>query len=87
MSAESNANQYEFDDHVVIIDHNTTHRPYNSREFIFRIRTTAKAGHCFKVYRVEIDLEELAGKSERHIAEILLRGPRRKSLLFTYREP
>jgi len=84
---DTNASRFEFDDHQVLIDHTTTHRPYNSREYIFRVRTPAKGGHCIKVYRIEIDQEELTGMSERHIAETLLRGPRRKTLLFTYREP
>jgi hypothetical protein len=79
-------NRYEFDDHVVIIDHTTTHRPFKSREFIFRIRTPSKDAHLVKVYRVDILDHELTDMTERQTAEFLLRGPRRKSLLFTYRE-
>ncbi|HWW29944.1 MAG TPA: hypothetical protein VNY80_08030 [Steroidobacteraceae bacterium] len=78
---------HTFGEIAVIIDHTTTHRPFSSREFIFRVRAPSKDSSLVKVYRIEILDAEIADMTERQIAEFLLRGPRRKSLLFTYREP
>jgi len=75
--------EHVFGDVVVIIDHKTTHRPYASTEFNFRIK---RLGVTY-AYRVEISDEEIAKFEDRRLAEYLLRHARHRSLLYPpYRE-
>jgi hypothetical protein len=74
--------EHVFGDTVVIIDHKTTHRPYGSSEFNFRIKRLG----LVRVYRIEVVDENIAAFDDRRLAEYLLRHSRHKSLLFAYRE-
>jgi hypothetical protein len=74
--------EHKFGDAVVIIDHKTGHRPYHSQEYIFRVKRLG----MIRLYRIEVHDEEIAGFSDRRLAEYLLRHGRHKSLLFAYKE-
>jgi hypothetical protein len=66
--------------YTVRVDHNTTHRPHNSREFIFRVTS----GDVTSVYRCEVDMHSLPTKASiRETAAFLLRV-QNKSKLFDY---
>jgi hypothetical protein len=75
---------FPFGRYTVRVDHNTTHRPHNSREFMFRVTDDRpKEGRITSVYRCEIDMAKLLDKSPRETAAFLMRLDR-KTHLFDY---
>ena len=83
MSQADEAPQFRVGDSLVIVDHNTTVRPLGTREFFFRVKRLG----VVTAYRVDVNETEVVGLSQQALAEYLLLHVRRKSRLFTYREP
>lgn len=75
--------QFRVGDSFVMVDFNTTVRPIGTREFFFRV---ARLG-TVTAYRVDVPLTEVEALSPQQLAEYLLLKVRKKSRLFSYREP
>jgi hypothetical protein len=76
------APEFQVGDALVRIDHNTTHRPFNSREFNIRVR---RAG-IVSVYRFEVQQKQVDYLTRQKLAEFLHEWitDNRLEPLFTY---
>jgi hypothetical protein len=72
---------FSFGRYTVRVDHNTTHRPHNSREFLVRITDRKpNEGLITSVYRCEVDMELTRDMDPRETAGFLMRYKRRTHL-------
>jgi hypothetical protein len=72
---------FTFGRYTVRVDHNTTHRPHNSREFLLRVTEhRPKDGLITSVYRCEVDMELTRDMGARETAGFLMRYKRRTHL-------
>jgi hypothetical protein len=61
------APEFQVGDSFIRVDHNTTHRPYKSREFNIRVRRGGKVS----VYRLEVDQFQVDYLNRQKLAEFL----------------
>jgi hypothetical protein len=82
VAKKGEAPEFQVGDAFIRVDHNTTHRPYKSREFNIRIRQGGKVS----VYRLEVDQDHVDFLSRQKLAEYLHGWVTENKLrpLFTY---